>query len=142
MKLTAVISLLSLSLPAALADFHIDTLYNSVVTSGSTQQHWTSYVACPSDYWNCQCLTDSDRTGSIFNGNPGDSFFSIKSGFCGMDQMNFYQDGDNYDFYINGGDGSKIGTCYPNTEPKECGIVGGTSEVMGGMVCYSYACNP
>ncbi|KAE8366915.1 hypothetical protein BDV27DRAFT_155544 [Aspergillus caelatus] len=135
------VSLLSL-LPTTFADFHINNVYNSVVTSGSSQQHWTSYVACPSNYWNCKCMANNDRAGHLVDGDLGSSFFSIEAGFCGMEKMNFYQDGGEYKIYIDGGDGSEVGTCYQNNESKECAIFGGSAYTGGGMVCITYACNP
>jgi hypothetical protein len=125
-----------------LADFHIDNLRNTVVNSPGGQSSWTSVVACPSNYWNCKCLTSGDRTGKV-DGTLGDSVFSIKSGFCGMGKLNFYKSGNTFLMYKDGGDGKVIGTCYWNTGDagKVCGITGGSTTVTGGYVCYSYVCN-
>ncbi|KAH8736633.1 hypothetical protein BGZ61DRAFT_341589 [Ilyonectria robusta] len=130
-------------LPAfAVADFHIDTLRNTAISSGSGQTVWTSTVACPSNYWNCKCLTTGDRTGKV-DGGLGDSVFSIKSGFCGMGKLNFYKNGNKFLMYKDGGDGSVIGTCELNNGDagKQCGITGGNSIITGGYVCYTYVCN-
>src|ERR1700731_3515250 len=71
------------------------------------------YVACPSDYYNCDCIMNGDRAGHPLTGETiNDSAFSI-TGMCGVGQMNFYLNSDStYSVYLNGGDGSVIGTCY------------------------------
>lgn len=142
MKSFGAYSLLAAVFPFVLADFHVDTVHNSVVTGPSSQDHWTSYVACPSNYFNCKCLVSSDRTGHVDGGNPGTGFFYIDSGFCGMGQMNFYDRGNgHWEYYLNGGD--KIGDCYGNGNDgaKQCGITGGSAITTGGLVCYGYPCN-
>lgn len=70
------------------ADFHVGYWINDDGAGGSTE-------ACPSNYYNCDCFEDGDRTGY---GPQGDSVadgedFSIGAGLCGLSQLNFYNVG-------------------------------------------------
>ncbi|SPJ82345.1 uncharacterized protein FTOL_09750 [Fusarium torulosum] len=129
-------------LPAlAAADFHIDNLSNTAISSGTGQTRWSSTVACPSNYWNCKCLTQSDRTGRV-EGSLGNDVFAVRN-LCGMKKLNFYKSGSSYQMYEDSGNGKVIGNCYRNDGDvgKQCGITGGNSIVTQGYVCYSYVCN-
>ncbi|KAF8329643.1 hypothetical protein F5887DRAFT_115510 [Amanita rubescens] len=137
MKLAQSLALLisaSFTIPSTLADFHVV----QVVPNRSI----ASLQACPSNYYNCKCLLDGDRAAQVVVNFQGvgllpDNFFSTIAGLCGMGQLNFYKQGDgHWDFYVDGGDGSLQGTCYPNSADSSCF---GTA-VHDQLVCYSYIC--
>jgi hypothetical protein len=145
MKLTHSLALLvtaALTLPSTVADFHVTQVHGSP----------TSLVACPSDYFTCDCLSTDDRGAQIVvNGNEVTSlpsnFFSTGRRFCGVQQLDFYYRSDTgiWQFYVNNGDGSLQGECYSNTasgscwEPQE---IPATLSWVDKLVCYSYICNP
>ncbi|KAF2158889.1 hypothetical protein M409DRAFT_30594 [Zasmidium cellare ATCC 36951] len=124
-----------------LGDFHVLTASIGTGSGGSDQQ-----LACPSNYWNCNCMFHNDRTGYVDSGNAdastGSTFFQISAGLCGLGEMNFYRNGDAWDYYLAGGDGSKIGSCYSNSASKTCYIpVLGLGSGEDLLVCYGYPCN-
>jgi hypothetical protein len=140
MKLAQSLALIisaSFAIPLALADFHI--------VQGIAPGGGAGLEACPSDYYNCNCLKNGDRAAQVLVGGRGvgslpDSFFSVKSGLCGLGQLNFYKQGDgSWKFYKDGGDGSLQGTCYKNTAGTSCS---GGFIFYDQLVCYSYICNP
>lgn len=125
-----------------LGDFHALTASLGVGSARSDQQ-----LACPSNYWNCYCMFYNDRTGYIDAGNAdsstGGNFFSISAGLCGLGKMNFYLEGDHWNYYLDRGDGSKIGSCYSNSASKGCiepALGYGTGNDL--LICYGYPCNP
>jgi hypothetical protein len=132
--LTTSLSLLSTLLCGrVLANFHVDLIS---INGGQS----TGAVACPSSDWTCGCFTASDgQTGTIFNGVPGQSDFSIASGFCGVGQMDFWVAGSDYNVYFNG-DSNQIGQCYPNPETMPCQGINSAGDpyviaVTTGWVC-------
>ncbi|CEG80558.1 hypothetical protein RMATCC62417_14876 [Rhizopus microsporus] len=138
-KLLALYCLILSVIAYASADFHIST---GVATGGRT-----GVVACPSNYWNCNCYGKGDRAGVVTDANnsglgnitPDTNFFKIRKGLCGMGEMNFYKRNDGrWEFYANNGDGKLLGTCYENKAIKKCTTVLLTDK----LVCYSYICNP
>lgn len=141
MKTSFIIPLLStLLITTTNANFHLSKLYNTVLTSGTSTQTWTSISACPSNDYSCKCLTN-------YGGIPDSKAlekdsFSIPSGFCGQGKLDFYKGGDgSYKFYNSGGDGSVRGQCWvtPGSK-KECSITLGSSNVQADWVCYSDVC--
>jgi hypothetical protein len=130
------------------ADFHIGTqvIYWSPTSTDPIQQ--TRYLACPSNYYNCNCFGgySSDR-GVVTTQSPASATFSLPAGLCGLGQLNFYyqQDKGGWDFYVNDGDGSLQGTCYSNSASTQyCFNNLPLLETVytDSLVCYSYICNP
>jgi hypothetical protein len=110
------------------ANFHI----LSVNENGDFQK----FIACPSNYYNCNCFTQNDRTGQV-DGNARGDFFSVRHGLCGMPKLDFYKRADNHwDMYASGGNGQILGTCYSNSAETFCGSKVAADE----LVCYSYVC--
>jgi hypothetical protein len=130
MKFIGITSLatLAISVVQVAANFHVLSL--------NQNSNLVKYLACPSNYYNCDCFTKNQRTGGI-TGNPQGDFFSVNSGFCGLPMLNFYKRADgHWDIYAAGGDGQVLGTCYANTGEQFCG-----SDVADEkLVCYSYIC--
>lgn len=123
------------------ADFHITRLR---ANDGHSEDFRD--LACPSNYWNCNCFLWNDRGKGVTNGDG--NFFTVSEGLCGMKQMNFYKnpdEGDNvWDYYEDGGDGTKIGSCYGNedSDSKRCYLPGVTIKASDLLVCYGYPCEP
>jgi len=137
-----------LLLSPTLADFHIGEQLG-VYGTAPDPPTGTKYVACPSNYYNCYCYgsINPDRGVFIQGGqNTGSATFSLHAGLCGMGQLNFYyqQSKGGWDFYVNNGDGSLQGTCYPNSDTKYCGtsLPFFSAKYTDSLVCYSYICNP
>jgi hypothetical protein len=124
----------SFTIPSALANFH--------VIQGIAPGGGAGLEACPSNYYNCNCLKNGDRAAQVLVNGQGvgslpNNFFSIKAGLCGLPQLNFYKNGNGaWDFYINNGDGSLQGTCYPNRATTTCSGFYFSDQ----LVCYSYVC--
>lgn len=137
MKFPALISvsslavLLTFSIQRVAADFHI------LATSENAGP--TTFIACPSNQMDCSCYVHGHATGHI-NGSPQTgNFFQVEDGLCGMPELNFYLRGDgHWDFYVAGGDGEVLGTCWKNTGETFCG----DEVVVEQLLCYSYICNP
>lgn len=138
MKLAQLLPLLvtaALSVPSALANFH--------VIQGIAPGGLAGLEACPSNYYNCKCMTGGDRAAQVLVDGHGvgdlpDDFFSIKSGLCGMGQLNFYKRSDgHWDFYVSNGDGKVQGACHSNTASSSCS---GGFFFNDLLVCYSYIC--
>lgn len=126
---TALSFLLQLSLVAA--DFHVG--WKAGIDNNNQVE------ACPSNYYNCNCFFFNDRTGYGPRQDLLGQDFSIQAGLCGLPQLNFYGNEDGtYTFYINGGDGTAQGQCYPNTASLNCG---GEGYYDDRLVCYSYICS-
>ena len=137
MKLAQSLALIisaSFAIPFAFADFHIVERF----------LEYGVHLACPSDYYNCRCFVDDDRSEYVTVGdgvviNLPDNFFSVQSGLCGLKQLDFYKQSDgSWDIYEENGDGSLQGTCNSNSGSNKCGRYGIYEE----LVCYSYICNP
>ncbi|KAH0531004.1 hypothetical protein TsFJ059_005567 [Trichoderma semiorbis] len=134
----------------AAADFHILTGPCSIAPGwgGSLEDY---AVACPSNYYNCKCMMDGDRTGHVINGetpkygihDTGSNYFEL-DGMCGVGNMNFYLQGDGtWLFYIAGGDGSVQGQCWPGDNSiKDCNEFSAACSLSNILVCYSYICEP
>lgn len=143
---TQIFAILSLASSAA-ADFHILTGPCSIGFGGSIESFT---MACPSNYYNCDCLSNGDRAGHVINGetpvvgisNTGSNYFEL-DGMCGVGNMNFYLQGDgSWLFYIAGGDGSVQGTCYQGDNSiKDCDGGASSCSFKNILVCYSYICN-
>lgn len=145
---TQLFALLGLASSVA-ADFHILTGPCSIAPgSGGSISDFT--MACPSNYYNCDCLQNGDRAGHVISGqtptvgihNTGSNYFEL-DGMCGVGNMNFYLQGDgSWLFYIAGGDGSVQGTCYPGDNSiKDCNSFSSACSFSNILVCYSYICN-
>ncbi|KAH8812848.1 hypothetical protein F5884DRAFT_317650 [Xylogone sp. PMI_703] len=145
-KIIAALGLASL----VAADFHILTGPCSIAPGfGGELEDYV--VACPSNYYNCDCINGGDRAGHLQDGDtPVDGitttdsdYFQI-SGMCGVGAMNFYKNDDNsWTFYLDGGDGSVQGTCYAGDNSiKDCNSFSAACSVSNILVCYSYICNP
>jgi hypothetical protein len=125
----AILSALLISVNQVSANFHVSSLSENGVLE--------KYIACPSNYFNCDCFTNGDRSGTVAGDVAGGDFFQVESGLCGMPQMNFYKNGDgSWDFYAAGGDGDVLGQCYGNGAEDFCG----SKVVDDRLVCYSYVC--
>jgi hypothetical protein len=138
MKLAQSLALLtgaSFTVLSALANFHI--------VQGIAPGGGAGLEACPSNYYNCDCLENGVRAARVVvNGNgvgslPA-SFFSVDAGLCGLGQLNFYKQADGtWNIYVNEGDGTLQGTCNSNTAVNSCsdGFIFNDE-----LVCYSYIC--
>jgi hypothetical protein len=133
------------------ADFHISAVVGGSVgycspDGGCIDNYNNRVVACPSNYWNCDCFSKGDRGVLVDNGNIQDitglNYFQTDPGLCGMGAMNFYKQGDgSWVFYVAGGDGSLQGKCYNNSGSDYCWYALGSDSVRDRLVCYSYICN-
>jgi hypothetical protein len=137
MKLSHSLALLvtaALTLPSTVADFHITQ------TSDGYDRD-LKFVACPSNYFTCDCLVNGDRTAQIVTANPPRGFFHTTGNFCEVTtQLNFYErDGGYWQFYENNGDGTLQGTCYSNSAQAICNLEYPLHWVDQ-LVCYSYIC--
>jgi len=65
-----------------------------------------------------------------------DKSFTGKAGLCGMPAINFYKGGENWEYYVKGGNGTKIGTCFPNAATVSCGV----GYLVDRLVWYGYPC--
>jgi len=129
---SALLFLVSVPIHQIGADFHISSLMISGVDGG--------LIACPSNYLNCDCWINGDR-GQLISGDPDSlgAFFQVDEGLCGLGYLNFYEGaGGVYDFYMDGGDGTLQGQCFPNSFTDHCSHPSAT--VVDQLVCYSYIC--
>ncbi|KAL6860852.1 hypothetical protein J3F83DRAFT_717163 [Trichoderma novae-zelandiae] len=148
-SMTQVLASLGLASLVA-ADFHILTGPCSIAPGfgGSLEDY---AVACPSNYYNCDCMLNGDRASHVVSGqtpkygltDTGSSYFEL-GGMCGVGDMNFYlQDDGTWLFYIAGGDGSVQGTCYAGDNSiKDCNAFSAACSLSNILVCYSYICEP
>ncbi|KAJ2982980.1 hypothetical protein NQ176_g1025 [Zarea fungicola] len=137
----------------AAANFHIGKADKVQLHTVPDQPHspplkFTQYIACPSNYMNCNCYgrfaANADRGVEVAHGSTSGDF-SLKAGLCGMGQLDFYKrSGGFWEFYVNNGNGDIQGTCYKNSaELQGCGI--NPLSVLetnydDQIVCYSYIC--
>ncbi|KAN0085502.1 hypothetical protein V8E54_001969 [Elaphomyces granulatus] len=135
-----------LLLPPTLADFHIGEQFG-IVGSGDDPPTITKYIACPSNYYNCNCFGSLKSERGVFipgGDNPGSATFSLNPGLCGMGKLDFYYQADKgvWDFYISDGNGEVQGTCYRNSAAKQyCGFPPFYKfQYTDSLVCYSYIC--
>ena len=137
-----------LLLSPTLADFHIGE-QQVLAAAPKEPVETTKYLACPSNYYNCNCYGSVHPDRGVFiqgSQNPGSATFSLDSGLCGMGQLNFYyqQSKGGWDFYVNDGDGSLQGTCYSNSaKSQSCSSFPLFQyQYFDRLICYSYICNP
>ncbi|KAL7911297.1 hypothetical protein GGI35DRAFT_478660 [Trichoderma velutinum] len=150
MKLSTILTAITTVLPLTTADFHVLTGPCSI-SPGWGGEIESDVVACPSNYYNCDCMLWGDRAGFLRAGDTpvdglattGSTYFQL-SGMCGVGNMDFYKQGDgSWLFYIAGGDGSVQGTCYNGDNSiKDCFGVSASCSWTNILVCYSQICNP
>jgi len=122
------------------ANFHIS---NGVLFGGGVGE---ALFACPSNNWDCSCFADGNgQIGVNAYGSlslKGVEFFYVDKGLCGMGQLNFYLNDDKttYNFYVNDGDGSLQGQCWPNSAGASCSNGAQHLSITDQLVCYSYIC--
>ena len=93
---TILLSIIASYTTLVLGDFHVSYSQDYTRCCGLV----SDFIACPSNYWNCNCYGNAERAGYISN-DPGlsqfqlPSFFSIKH-LCGVDQLNLYQSGERF----------------------------------------------
>jgi hypothetical protein len=128
------------TIPSVLADFHIVKL----VSQGSGYS--AVLEACPSNHYDCNCF-DSGINGATayVDGQtvgvlPSTGVFYVKSGLCGMDQLDFEEQSDgHWNIYAHNGPSKSVqGTCYSNTgSTTHCSSNDADEE----LVCFSYICS-
>ncbi|TEB18516.1 hypothetical protein FA13DRAFT_1863518 [Coprinellus micaceus] len=142
MKLSSLglILLGSTSLSSVYAGFHIGRVTTTVGV-------YRNHIACPSSKYNCDCFKGQDGlTGTVKlpKKDKMEDFFQITTpNWCGrvnMPTLDFYKRADgHWDFYRNKGDGTRVGTCYANSDSKTC-IPGGV-HYGDKLACYTDLCN-
>jgi len=121
----------------------IQTFYNN--EENGANEIIDDLYACPSNYFNCDCYGRGDRGQSVVDVEEiwlPENYFQLNAGLCGMPKMDFYKRGDGrWEFYVNNGDGTLQGTCWPNEADAYCypSWNHGTS-IADRLVCYSYVC--
>lgn len=137
----AVLTALLISLHFVNANFHIAQSQNAEHPEAGVY----SYVACPSNKWNCDCfgLGKSEAQVGIPDSTPLSkiNYFTIPPGFCGTTyEMDFYKNSDGtWDFYVSGcNPGTKLGKCYANSAEHDCPLEG--VSIYDQLVCYSSVC--
>jgi hypothetical protein len=79
----------------------------------------TGTGVAPDGSWSCDTLQNSPA--HVWTDDNG-TFHVAGNNFCGVRQLDMYSNGANFDVYIAGGDGTKVGYCYPTTAQKaSCG---------------------
>ncbi|KAF9502596.1 hypothetical protein BS47DRAFT_1356897 [Hydnum rufescens UP504] len=141
MKLAHSLALLvmaALTMPSALADFHI-------LRGVQTNTGYSYDVACPSDYYYCDCFMHASRGAGITMVGGGLSYgFSTQGNLCGMGQLDFrLQNDGHWEFYVHNGDGSLQGTCSSNIGSiLNCPHSPDDYFFYEQLLCSSYICNP
>ncbi|KAF9502660.1 hypothetical protein BS47DRAFT_1356869 [Hydnum rufescens UP504] len=137
MKLAHSLALLvtaALTLPSALADFHIA---GRIDAGGNI-----NVVVCPSNKYTCDCFEFGHGSAEISGlENTASDFFITKGGFCKMGRLNFYKRDGCWKFYENNGDGKVKGTCdsEPNPATLTCnGLV--PLNFVDQLFCKSRIC--
>ncbi|KAI0331676.1 hypothetical protein GY45DRAFT_599999 [Cubamyces sp. BRFM 1775] len=133
-KVISTLAVLAAVAAPALADFHI---FNGANGSGGF-----AAKTVPSNQYSCSGW----QSAPVIDGTPdvdsGVSFFDVRN-LCGVSQLNFYNNGNGFDVYINNGDGSKIGTCGPGNG----GSINGNQPCSDGYavfdeyICLTYVCS-
>ena len=133
------------------ADFHIFNCYHSYglpnydPTSGGQGDNSgldAVAVAVPSNQYSCDGARYNPEIQGI-NGfvNWGTSYFNVQ-GLCGMDDLDFYWDGNGFNMYEGGGDGSVIGTCYQgSSQDMSCPAAFDELDCSDDWICYSWVCS-
>lgn len=132
------------------ANFHVGRADKTQIThSDLPPVTFTQYIACPSNYLNCNCYggfaANADRGVQVSKGSTSGDF-SLNAGLCGMGQLDFYYRANlgHWEFYVDGGDGSIQGTCYKNdAKLAACGLSPYSileTNYDDQLVCYSYIC--
>lgn len=143
------ISLLTAALAAwitpAAADFHI--LGRATRLFAGPGDSIDMLIACPSNFFNCQCIGDSKNSAAVvdydLNSLPSGGSFELAAGLCGAGAMNFYDRGSGkWEFFANGGDGTKLGDCNVNTNSAvtDCTSAFQTSTASSLLICSSSIC--
>ncbi|KAI0369092.1 hypothetical protein BV20DRAFT_997262 [Pilatotrama ljubarskyi] len=126
--------LLATAIPSALADFHI---FNGANGSGGF-----AAKTVPSNQYSCAGWQSAPVVDGVPDVDSGTSAFSVRN-LCGVSQLNFYNNGNGFDVYINNGNGQKIGTCGPGNDQS---INGGSAcpdgyAVFDAWICLTYVCS-
>ncbi|KAL7960473.1 hypothetical protein V8C34DRAFT_321356 [Trichoderma compactum] len=99
MKLSTILTALATLLPFSTADLQVLTGPCSI-SPGEGGEIESDVVACPSNYYNCDCMLWGDRAGFLRAGDTpvdglsttGSTNFQL-SGMCGVGNMDFYKQG-------------------------------------------------
>lgn len=119
------------------ADFHI--------LNGTDGGDGYAAKAVPSNHYSCLGWLGAPVISSFPDIDSTVKAFSVEH-LCGNPQLNFYNNGNGFDVYINGGDGFRVGTCSPTVGAASGSINGGSAcpdgyAVFDGYTCMSYVCD-
>ncbi|XP_014550315.1 hypothetical protein COCVIDRAFT_21205 [Bipolaris victoriae FI3] len=110
-------------LSPCLANFHIMSCEAAGGLGSQTYQD-AAAITLNSNTYNCAGLSNAAYLGNWNGRGHAPSFMSTDQGkTCGYD-LNFYSEGQNFGFYKSGGNGQKLGDCYPDSGGElRCPIV-------------------
>ena len=131
----------SFVIPFALASFHVATIRIDEGV-GSDASRLLKTLACPAYLYHCLCFVKNNRdsVGVIPGPFDGQHNVSIVSGLCGMGKLNLFKNSDgSWYIYVDKGNGTIVGTCYPNTAYLTCND-GVDTTIVDNLVCYSNIC--
>ena len=138
----------SFLIPFALAEFRL-------IIAQPDNSKFTSVWAVPGPAESFDCSSFDDNSADphtpkngvkvsidyITGGFPLSLHVSTDPGLCGLGQLDFYRknEHDNFLFYLDKGNGTSLGTCYPNTNSsKTCSKV---TLLAAGFDCNTLICN-
>ncbi|OJT07169.1 hypothetical protein TRAPUB_1984 [Trametes pubescens] len=130
-------TVLLIAITSASADFHI--------LNGTNGRGGYAAKTVPSNHYSCLGWLGASVIRDFPDIDSTVVAFSVGN-LCGAPQLNFYNNGNDFDVYIDGGDGSRVGTCSPTVGAVSGSINGGSAcpdgyAVFDGYTCMSYICN-
>jgi hypothetical protein len=107
--------------------------------SSSQNECYSGTAVVPAGSWNCNTLQNAPA--SVWT--DADGSFHVHGNhdltFCGVNQLDMYRGCDdcaNFDVYIAGGDGTKVGYCYPTGAQKDSCYLPPFSDDIWGEYIY------
>ena len=124
-------------IPFALADIHVYTIHIDDGVGGDAGTR-----ACPSNFYDCNYFTDLRHSEAVLPGPfDGQHNVAILSGLCNMGQLNLFINSDGtWSMYVDKGNGTIVGTCYPNTANTTCHSAV-YKTIVDKLVCYTNICD-
>jgi hypothetical protein len=100
----------------ALADFHLMDADARQGFGGSQTSSFGFQLIDSNKFDDCSTILNQPIESGIMDDDDKTSYRKSDAGVCSSGALNFYYigDSDSYDYYYDGGDGTKIGSCYRN----------------------------
>jgi hypothetical protein len=110
------------------ASFHV-----AVVKPPGNAPH--TFVACPSNYFNCECLVGGNHAEPVEYVIGTEELFAVHAGLCEKGQMNIYLRASGAWALYDNDSGAQLGWCHDALGTLGCWSYGNYVEIEDNLIC-------